>query len=234
MSEDKVALVVGGGSGMGADAARKLSANGFRIAVMSSSGKGEALARKLGGLGFTGSNRSVDDLRRFAGLALERFGRIDAVVNSAAHGPKGPLLSISDEEWHEAMEIYLLNVIRMSRIVTPVMQEQKSGAIVNISTYATFEPEEAFPTSGVFRSGLAAFTKLYADRYAADNIRMNNVLPGFVDSLPVKEERIPRIPLGRYARAGEISELILFLASEKSSYITGQNIRIDGGATRSV
>jgi NAD(P)-dependent dehydrogenase (short-subunit alcohol dehydrogenase family) len=234
MPERKVALVVGGGSGMGADAARKLSESGFEIAIMSSSGKGEALAAKLGGLGFTGSNRSTADLQRFADLSMERFGRIDAVVNSAAHGPKGPVLSITDDEWHEAMEVYLLNVIRMSRIVTPIMQAQKSGSIVNISTYATFEPEEAFPTSGVMRSGLAAFTKLFADKYASDNIRMNNVLPGFVDSLPVKEERIPRIPLGRYARVGEISELILFLASVKSSYMTGQNIRIDGGATRSV
>jgi len=234
MTDAKVAMIVGGGSGMGAAAARRMAEDGFSVAVLSSSGKGEALAKELGGLGFTGSNRSVEDLQRFTASVLDRFGRIDAVVNSAGHGPKGDLLEISDADWQLGMEFYLLNVIRIARLVTPVMQAQKSGAIVNISTYAVFEPEADFPTSGVFRSGLAAFTKLFADKYASDNIRMNNVLPGFVDSLPEKEERRSRIPMKRYGTEEEVAELILFLASERSSYITGQNIRIDGGITRSV
>lgn len=234
MSTDRVAMIIGGGSGMGAAAARKLASDGYDIAVLSSSGKGEALAEELGGLGFTGSNRSVDDLSRFTDLTMERFGRIDAVVNSAGHGPKGAILDISDADWQLGMEFYLLNVVRIARLVTPIMQAQKSGAIVNISTYATFEPEDTFPTSGVFRAGLAAFTKLFADKYAPDNIRMNNVLPGFIDSLPEKEERRERIPMGRYGSAEEVAELILYLASDRSSYVTGQNIRIDGGITRSV
>jgi NAD(P)-dependent dehydrogenase (short-subunit alcohol dehydrogenase family) len=230
----QVALIVGGGSGMGAAAARRLAQEGYRIGILSSSGKGEALAGELGGLGFTGSNRNPDDLRRFVGLAMERFGRIDAVVNSAGHGPKGPILSITDEEWVTAMEFYLLNVIRMTRLVAPVMQAQGGGAIVNISTYAAFEPEEAFPTSAVFRTGLAAFTKLFCDQYAAHGIRMNNVMPGFIDSLPEKEERRARIPMGRYGTSEEVAELVAFLATPRSSYITGQGIRIDGGITRSV
>jgi len=230
----RVALVTAGGSGMGAAAARGLRAAGFEVAVLSSSGKGEALAQELGGVGITGSNRSEADLRRLVDAALARWGRIDAVVNSAGHGPKGELLAISDEDWHLGMEFYLLNVVRIARLVTPVMQRQKAGSIVNIGTYATFEPEPAFPTSGVLRAGLASFTKLYADQYAADGIRMNNVLPGFIDSLPEKEDRRARIPMGRYGTAGEVAELIVFLASDKSAYITGQNIRIDGGITRSV
>ncbi len=165
---------------------------------------------------------------------LQKWGRIDAVVNSAGHGPKGPLLEISDEDWHLGMEFYLLNVVRIARLVAPVMKRQKSGAIVNISTYATFEPEALFPTSGVFRAGLAAFTKVFADEYAEHNVRMNNVLPGFIDSLPEKEDRRVRIPMGRYGTAEEVADLIAFLASDASSYITGQNIRIDGGITRSV
>ena len=234
MTAARVALVTAGGSGMGAAAARGLRAAGFEVAVLSSSGKGEALAQELGGVGITGSNRSEADLRRLVDAALARWGRIDAVVNSAGHGPKGELLAISDEDWHLGMEFYLLNVVRIARLVTPVMQRQKAGSIVNIGTYATFEPEPAFPTSGVLRAGLASFTKLYADQYAADGIRMNNVLPGFIDSLPEKEDRRARIPMGRYGTAGEVAELIVFLASDKSAYITGQNIRIDGGITRSV
>ncbi|QQB37527.1 SDR family oxidoreductase [Achromobacter deleyi] len=234
MSTDKVAIITAGGSGMGAAAARKLAADGYRVAILSSSGKGEALAAELGGLGVTGSNRSPEDLARLVDATLQQWGRIDAVVNSAGHGPKGPLLEISDDDWHLGMEFYLLNVVRIARLVAPVMKQQKSGAIVNISTYATFEPEALFPTSGVFRAGLAAFTKVFADEYAEHNVRMNNVLPGFIDSLPEKEDRRVRIPMGRYGTAEEVADLIAFLASDASSYITGQNIRIDGGITRSV
>ena len=230
----RVALLTAAGSGIGAAAARRLAADGWQVAILSSSGKGEALARELDGLGVTGSNRETADLQRLVDAALARWGRIDAVVNSAGHGPKGPLLEIGDADWHLGLEFYLLNVVKIARLVTPVMRAQGTGSIVNVSTYATFEPEAAFPTSGVFRAGLAAFAKLYADEQAAHGIRMNNVLPGFVDSLPEKAERRERIPMGRYARAEEVAELIAFLASDKSSYLTGQNIRIDGGLTRSV
>ena len=234
MANENVAIITAGGSGMGAAAARRLADEGFHIAILSSSGKGEALAQELGGLGVTGTNQSTDDLRRLVDTTMERWGRIDAVINSAGHGPKGAVLDISDEDWHLGMEVYLLNVVRIARLVTPIMQRQASGSIVNISTYATFEPDSSFPTSGVFRAGLAAFTKLFADKYAAENIRMNNVLPGFIDSLPESAERRQRIPMKRYGHANEVAELIAFLATDRSSYITGQNVRIDGGITRSV
>ena len=234
MSDKKVALIVGGGSGIGADAAKTLASDGYDVGVMSSSGKGEALGIELGGLGFTGSNLVVADLEKFARLAMEKYGRIDSVINCAGHGPKGPVDEISDEDWHLGMDYYMLNIVRMTRIVLPVMQKQQSGSIVNISTFATFEPDPDFPTSAVFRAALAGYTKLFATKFAKDGIRMNNILPGFIDSLPEKEDRVARIPAGRYARVQELSKVIAFYASDDSSYVTGQNIRVDGGLTASV
>ncbi|MBZ0129205.1 MAG: SDR family oxidoreductase [Rhodobacteraceae bacterium] len=229
-----VSLIVGGGSGIGADSARLLAERGHDVAVMSSSGKGEALGVELSGLGFTGSNLNPDDLAAFVAAAMARFGQIDAVVNCTGHGPKGAVMEISDADWHLGLDYYFLNVVRMTRLVLPVMQAQGKGAIVNISTFAAFEPDPDFPTSAVFRASLAGYTKLFADRYAPEGIRMNNVLPGFIDSLPEKPDRVARIPAGRYAKVRELSETIAFLASDASSYITGQNIRVDGGLTASV
>ncbi len=230
----KVALIIAAGSGMGAAIARRLATDGYGLAILSSSGKGEALAHELGGVGVTGSNREVADLERLVVRAVDTFGHIDAVVNSAGHGPKGPLLDISDDDWHLGMEVYFLNVVRICRLTTPLLEARGGGAIVNISTFATFEPDPHFPTSGAFRSSLAAFTKLYADQYAACNIRMNNILPGFIDSLPEKPAFRARIPLGRYGKAEEVAATAAFLLSDGARYITGQNIRVDGGITRSV
>lgn len=234
MTSEKVAIITAGGSGMGAAAARRLAQDGFGVAILSSSGKGEALAVELGGVGVTGSNQSADDLARLVDLTMKKWGRVDVLVNSAGHGPRAPVLELSDDDWHRGMEVYFLNVVRPTRLVTPIMQAQGGGAIINISTFAAFEPDPVFPTSGVFRAGLAAFTKLFADKYAAQNIRMNNVLPGFIDSRPEKDEFRARIPMGRYGSTDEIAATIAFLASEGAGYITGQNLRVDGGITRAV
>ncbi|MCM2439791.1 SDR family oxidoreductase [Agrobacterium vitis] len=234
MSAEKVAVVTAGGSGMGAECARRLAADGYKVAILSSSGKGEALATELGGIGVTGSNQSNDDLVRLIDTTMDTCGRIDVLVNSAGHGPRAQIIEITDEQWHMGMDVYLMNVVRPVRLVTPIMQAQKSGAIINISTAWAFEPSSMFPTSAVFRAGLAAYTKIFADTYAADNIRMNNVLPGWIDSLPATEERQDAVPMKRYGTSAEIAATVAFLASEGAGYITGQNLKVDGGLTRSV
>lgn len=234
MTEQKVALIIAAGSGMGAAAARRLAADGFKVGILSSSGKGEALAQELGGIGVTGSNQSTDDIARLVKAATDQWGRIDVLVNSAGHGPRAPILEITDADWHLGMEVYLLNVIRATRLVTPIMQGQKDGTIINISSAWTFEPSDLFPTSAVFRAGLASFTKIFTQTYAGDNIRMNNVLPGWIDSLPSTDERRDSVPLKRYGTSEEVAATIAFLASQGAAYITGQNLRVDGGVTRSV
>jgi NAD(P)-dependent dehydrogenase (short-subunit alcohol dehydrogenase family) len=234
MSKERVALITAGGSGMGAAAACKLAEEGYRVAILSSSGKGEALARELGGVGVTGSNLVPGDVKRLVDLAMDRWGCIDALVNSAGHGPRAPILEISDEDWHKGMEVYLLSAVRPIRLVAPIMEARGGGAIVNISTAWAFQPSDLFPTSAVFRAGLASFTKIVADTYAAKNIRVNNVLPGWIDSLPATEERRDSVPMGRYGTATEIAATIAFLLSDAAGYITGQNIRVDGGLIRAV
>ncbi len=229
-----VAIITAAGRGMGAACARELAARGYAVCLMSPSGAGSALAKELDGIGVDGSVTDPDDLQRLVSAAMDTYGRVDAVVNNTGHPPKGDLLDISDEQWHDALDLLLLNVVRMARLVTPMMVKQGSGSIVNISTFAAFEPSARFPVSATLRAALGDYTKLYADRYAAAGIRMNNVLPGFVDSFPVDEATRTTIPMQRYATVSEIAKTAAFLLSPDAGYITGQNIRVDGGLTRSV
>lgn len=229
---EKVAVITAAGSGMGAASARTLANNGYKVSLLSPSGRAESLAQELNGIGMTGSNQSVDDLEQLVKATVQKWGRIDVLLNSAGHGPRGDILSLSDDDWHTGLDVYLMNVIRATRLVTPIMKAQNSGTIVNISTFAAFEPDPTFPTSGVFRAGLASFTKLFADAHAKHHIRMNNILPGFIDSYPESPELVARIPMGRFGTTEEIAQTVAFLCSPGSTYITGQNIRVDGGITR--
>lgn len=231
---EKVAILTGAGKGMGGACARELAARGWKVGLLSPSGNAEKLAQELGGVGVTGSVTEDADLKRLVDAAMNRWGRIDGVVTSTGHPPKGDLLALDDESWRKGLDLIVLNVVRLARHVTPVMEKQGKGAWVNISTFAAYEPDLVFPISCALRAGLGAFAKLYADRYAKAGIRMNNLLPGFIDSLPVKEALLPRIPMGRYGKTAEIAKTAAFLLSDDSGYITGQNLRVDGGITRSV
>jgi len=234
MTETNVAIVTAAGSGIGEACARRLAADGYTPVLLSRSGSAVEIAQELGGDGFEGSVTDPDDLAALVETTVERYGRIDAVVNNTGHPATGDLLDISDEEWHEGLDLVLLNTVRMARLVTPHMREQGGGAFVNISTFSAFEPSSEFPVSSVLRAALGSFTKLYADQYAASGIRMNTVQPGFTDSYEVDEETEADIPMGRPARTEEIADAVAYLLSSESSYITGQNLRVDGGLTASM
>ncbi|MEJ2746908.1 MAG: SDR family NAD(P)-dependent oxidoreductase, partial [Anaerolineae bacterium] len=145
MDKNKVAIITAAGQGMGAAIARELADSGYQLALFSNSGGAEALAQELGGIGLTGSVTEAADLGKLVERTMREYGRIDAVINNTGHPPKGPLLEITDEAWHQGLDLVLLNVVRMARLVTPIMIEQGGGVIVNISTFAAFEPRLAFP-----------------------------------------------------------------------------------------
>ena len=229
---EKVAVITAAGQGIGAAIARELKESGYQLALMSNSGGAVKLAEGLGGIATTGSVTNPDDLKALVDAAMQEYGRIDAVVVNTGHPPKGDILAISDEDWHTGLDLLILPTARMARLVTPIFESQGSGAVVNISTFSAFEPSPSFPVSSALRAGLAGYTKLYADRYAKSNIRMNNVLPGFMDNYPSTPEIVEKIPLGRYAKVQEVAKTVRFLLSDDAGYITGQNIRVDGGITR--
>lgn len=229
----KVAIVTAAGRGIGAGIARKLAADGYRLGLLSPGEGVVKLAAELGGIAVRGSVTETSDLDRLVKETTAKFGRLDAAVINAGHPPKGQLLTLSDADWHAGLDMAVLSVVRVARLVTPIMQAQKAGAIVALSSYAAYEPEADFPMT-TLRAGLGAFVKLYADTYAKDGIRMNAVLPGFIDSLPEKADRRMRIPAGRYGTTAEIANVVAFLLSDAASYVLGQNIRVDGGVTRSV
>lgn len=219
---------------MGAAIARELNATGYDLVLMSPSANCERLAATLGGVARRGVSESAEDVRAVVDLAMSRYGRIDAVVNQAASPPVGELVEISDEAWGRGHDLIVMSVARMARQVTPIMERQGKGAIVNITTFCAFEPMVHSPVSSVYRAGVGAYTKLYSDRYAASGIRMNSILPGYIDSLDHKPDPTPNIPMKRIGTVLEIAKTTAFLLSDGAGYITGQNLRIDGGFTRHV
>ena len=230
--KEKVCVIVGGGKGMGAAVAREMNKRHYRLALMSPSENCEKLANELDGLAVRGKAENAADTQALFDATMEKYGRIDSLLIHVGGPPKGDLLDIADEDWIKANEMVLLPVIRMSKLVTPIMKDQGGGSIVNITTFSAFEPSLTFPTSSVYRVGVSSFTKLYSDRYGSNNIRMNCLLPGFTDSLDLPQKFADMSTFKRLASAEEQARAAAFLLSDDSTYITGQSIRSDGGVTR--
>ena len=115
-----------------------------------------------------------------------------------------------------------------------MLAQERSGAFVNISSFAAVEPDLHFPVSATIRAGLSAFTKLYVQQYGSRGLRMNNVLPGKIDTYPVSAEAVRQIPLARPGTADDVARVVAFLLSEDAAYIAGQDILVDGGLVRAM
>jgi NAD(P)-dependent dehydrogenase (short-subunit alcohol dehydrogenase family) len=211
-----------------------LAARGYRVSLLARSEAVHAVARELGGIATLGSVQEGGDLERLVQQTIAAYGRIDAVVNNTGHPAKGELLALTDEQWQEGFQLILRSVIQMARLVTPIMREQGGGCLVNLSSYAAVRPELERPVSSVFRAALLAWTRVYADYCAPHGIRVNSVLPGFIQTGPPAGVHGTDIPLGRYGDLEEIGKVVAFLLSPESSYMTGQSLLVDGGMVRTL
>lgn len=248
MADHKVAIMTGTGQGIGKGCAIEMAKAGYKVSLMSPSNRSIDLTKELGGIGRSGSVLDVDDLQAMVDDTMNEYGRIDVVVSNMGHGGgvpeaiktvgfdpdfEGPLLDLPDELWHESLDMYVLNVVKLARIITPIMIDQGGGSFVNISSMNTVEPRAPYPMS-MLRGALHSFSKMFGDRYARHNINMNNLMPGFCENVNLSEFARTSIPAQRPALFSEIGQACVFLASDGARYINGQSILSDGGMNRAV
>ena len=246
-----VAIVTAAGRGIGAECARAMAHRGYAVSLLSRSDAAQELARELGGLGMSGSITEPVDLERLVTQTVETYGRLDALILNAGHAPRSkdsagtaqaqvssyaaddPFepTEIEDAEWLAGFGMMFLSAVRLLRLSIPVMRRRSGGSVVLISTFSAFEPR---PVSSVIRAALSALVKLYSDRYGREGVRINAILPGFLENWDQPDEVLRSIPLGRRGALAEIGETAAFLTSPAAGYITGQSILVDGGVDRSI
>jgi NAD(P)-dependent dehydrogenase (short-subunit alcohol dehydrogenase family) len=237
MSVQKVAIVTAASRGIGAGCAKELAQRGYSVSLFARSASVVDLARSLGGVATQGTLSKNEDLEQLVNSTLEKWGRIDAVVNSFGDPPRPDLLDISDQIWLENFDMLFLSVVRLARLVTEPMQRQGGGAIVNISACDSQEPSLGTPFSGTLRAAMEGFTKLYAKRYRGDRIRMNSVAPYFVADSMVELEgwSVPDdLMWDRPATYSELAKSVAFLLSDEAKFITGTTLKVDEARSMAV
>ena len=255
----KVALVAGASQGIGRAAALGFAREGAKVGICA---RGEAqlketaemIRRQTGGdvLALVADMARSEDIRKFVSKTVEQFGRLDVVVTNAGGPPPGEFMKFTDEDWENAFRVNFMSALRLTREAVPHMRKVGGGRVINISSWAVKEPIAGLVLSNAVRSGVIGLNKTLSRELAKDNILINNVCPGRIDTdrarklnqaraerlkRPVEEinkEMAAEVPLGRYGRPDETADLIVFLASERASYITGTTIQIDGGLVRAV
>ena len=241
-SPQKVALVTGAARGIGLAVAKRFLAEGFGVALLDI--EGELLRGAVAALQKPDSTLAlhcdVSDATAVT-AAIEtvskRFGRLDALVNNAGVAVFAPLLETSDADWSRVLSVNLTGPFLCTKAAVPLMREHGGGAIVNITSISAVRASTLRSAYGTSKAGLAHLTKQLAVELASHGIRVNGVAPGPVDTAMAKAVHTPEIradyhdaiPLNRYGLEEELAEAVLFLCSDRSSYITGQILAVDGG-----
>jgi NAD(P)-dependent dehydrogenase (short-subunit alcohol dehydrogenase family) len=240
--DSKVALVTGAGRGIGLATARRFLAEGWRVALLDIDA---ALAQAAAaGLGAPDRVLALScDVADAAGVAAAikgaaaRFGRLDALVNNAGTAVFKPLLETTPEEWNRVLSVNLTGPFLTTQAATPIMAEGGGGAVVNVTSISGLRASTLRVAYGTSKAALAHLTKQQAVELAGLGIRVNAVAPGPVETAMAKAVHTPEIrrdyhdaiPLARYGLETELAEVIVFLCSDRASYLTGQEIAVDGG-----
>jgi 3-oxoacyl-[acyl-carrier protein] reductase len=256
---DKVAIVGGASKGLGRACAEVLAQEGARVALCSRSRDDlEKVAKDIRGatgreaLVFAGDLDRAETIRSLVAATVERFGRIDVLVNNSGGPPLAQAQTATEEQWATAVQRSLLFFARMCREALPHLKKQRAGRIINILASTVYQPIPNLVLSGATRMGVVAFAKSLADEVGRDGVLVNNVCPGSIMSermlsnvtaratqlgITLDEalaQRAAETAVGRLGEPKELAHLVAFLASGKSSYITGTTILVDGGLVRSV
>lgn len=254
----KVALVPASSQGLGKAVALAFAREGARVAVCSR--RLDAVeataeeARRLGAevLALAADLTRAEDIATLVQRTVEHFGGIDILVTNAGGPPAGRFDDFDDAAWQAGYELTLLSAIRLIRAALPSMRQRGGGVIITMTSSSIKQPIPNLILSNVFRAGVAALAKTLAEELAPDNIRVNNVVPGRiatervaqldqanaarlgVDVETVRQSMLAQIPLHRYGEPEEFADAVVFLASERASYITGATLQVDGGMIRSL
>ncbi|TVR22692.1 MAG: SDR family oxidoreductase [Anaerolineaceae bacterium] len=255
--KDRVYLVAASSKGLGFGTARALAADGAKVSMCSRNSDDieNAAARLNDEFGAQTIATACDvtqseDIQKWVDVTVERWGRVDGLLVNAGGPPAAYFKELTDEQWHDAFELTLLSAIRMIRMAIPHMSE--GGAIVTITSSSIKEPIERLGLSTVMRAGIAGLVKTLADELAGDNIRVNNLIPGRIDTDRVatldrgvakrlnitpqeaRQRSLSKIPAGRLGTIDEFGRVGAFLLSPAAAYITGATVRVDGGQMRSI